>query len=258
MIERFEKWINENFKLGKRNKISYSPRDGEESHINDSLGKDKNFSLYEKSLHSINGEVFKCYSTYSAKINSSINDLNKSELLKALKGQSSYILNSEDIDKFIKASCILHYSKLKEEEIDFFISVESSSNLLKDFMKELEKRFVGSSFIYNGIIKNSSIENIYVRNADIPENSFSKIKRTLELQSEKDVSFKIKSIHVPYRKYVGGWLSFNSNMNLEKMRNKKIVLVDDFVSSGSTFIEAYNLLSEYTQNIQCITLLKNI
>lgn len=261
MIKAYNEWVNEKFSIDKNtNQVSYTPRNNDDF-INDNLGKDKNFSFYVKTLKSLEGEKFTSYSTYSTKKNDYFEEgeLNKREIMKLLKGQSDYLISDEDVLKFVKASAILSYSKLKNDNIDFFISMDSSSPLVHNFMKELEERFIGSTFIEKGIIKNPNLKDISIYpESNLPIDSIKKIESALRKIVRDNEGFKIRKINTPHRKFIQNWLKIDENkVDLNKIKNMKIVLVDDFISSGTTFIEAYNLLSKYTTDIKCLTLLKN-
>jgi len=175
-----------------------------------------------------------------------INDLKKGVGLS--ENEKSYIIDRvlNNLNEYINLN-----------DFDYIISPKSSSKLINKFLykiKNLNKKII---LIDNMFLKND-FKNIWL-DVELAKkeqpNKYVKslIKRFDKLISSDEEHFKLQPLNKYERKYVRDLLKINPDHTniLYDMMDKKILVVDDILTSGKTFDEMKNIL--YVLDIKNIT-----
>lgn len=233
-----------NIEIGKK-KRTYK----DDTEIDLYFGKSK-FEPYKTSTENVN-----VFSVYSSKGNTNI--------LKAIKhlGDNNVDVKTSEYLQFIKRTSIYISSKiLKNKNIDYIVTPQSSSNILNDVLDDVSKMNPHIKILRENFKKIVDIDKIKILK-DHPKIT-PKIIKMLEKvisNAKSDGYFQIKNIKaVQFRKFVTGYMELIDSYKYEKLKNKNILLLDDVYSSGTTIAEMINKLKMYEpNNIIGITLFKN-
>lgn len=207
------------------------------------LGKGVNFKPRKSKLGDT-GVV--AYSAYTKK------DKN---ILLALKGKSQELeVDDEVLGKLIKRAAIFFYRVLKSEPLDLIITMESKSELGKKFLEDLTSQLHHSQIeaFKDGVEKDLS--DIQVSKEGMMKNP-AYLKNVL--QQVKDTGkLNMKSIVPQYRKFIVNWVKVKQELT-RKIKGKHIILIDDYITTGTTLTEAVNALKKYEPaSIKVLALVK--
>jgi len=241
--------IREGFNI--TDKIYFDPNNNNKINIDTTLGK-KDFAPRVTKLAGTNVTVLSAYSKVNKQEN--VDDIRK--ILNALKGKGDIQIDSDSYVKFIKRTAIFFYRLLKDEKIDTIITIESSAGISNDLKTEILKRFPYNPIVFDeGIKKNTQFADYIIDKEHISNNTLITLQKNIDKQKERGY-FKIQNIPAQFRKFVRNWLKVDDVIRT-KIPNKTILIIDDFLTSGSTLIETSNLISELgAKKIIAITILK--
>lgn len=237
-FNEYESMITEGFVI-KDNTLYFDPKGGD--FIKTSFGKSKKLKPYHKSIE--NGIVYSVYKEVKVKDRKL-----KDEVLRTIKGQSTvYDMDYNSYRKFISRTAIFMADLIRKEEADLILVMDSSSPLVTDLQIEINKRLPKyyDMFTYHKqIFKNPDFSEIEIDwgDANLNDSNIKTMKSTLKKLSNKG-HFKISKFYGSRRKFIKNWLKMRNNI-LHKIIDKKVVLLDDFLTSGSTMIEAGRLLND--------------
>lgn len=217
----------------KDNKLSFNARSKE--NIKTTLGK-KGFKPYVTTIQ----KEFKILSVYKKETGG-----DKKELLNVLSGlKKSKDSNLEDYNLLLKRAALFAYRQFKKFDIDIFLTVESSSELAVDFSNMLLNYFPNKQnilFLDNAIQKNENISNIEIEQTDKISPSAKKSLNRILNNAKKEGFFEIKKVPPRYRKFIKNWLMTTDQLN-QKIFEKKILIIDDYITSGQSLYGSYKLL----------------
>jgi len=222
--------FNEGFDID-NNTVSFNPH--HKNYVNTSFGKTNNKPYVMKLPYGIS------YSAYKKTSN------NINPIIKAIKNQSeNYTITKEGYEKFINRTAIYFAPLIIKEQIDTILPMESSSKLVKDLTNEILKKLPKSYEMFKFdkiILKNPNINAISISNEyNLNDNTKKSLQYTLE-KAKKNKYFEIKNIPPKFRKLVKNWLYIENN-KLANIIDKNILLIDDYVTTGSTLKEASTIL----------------
>lgn len=222
-------------------------------YINTRLGKTSKNIKFSPRITTLDNSRYKVFSAYSKK-----SSKETTEILKAIKKSSDYKYNLSDEEYlyFIKRTSIFFKKILTNKNIDTILITESSSSLISDVVYELIKRLPHSGIKIHtkGIYKN--IENAYIdRPLKMSDSEFNQLKSSLEKSKETD-NFEIKKQHAKYRKYFKNWMTIDEKLHKD-IKNKNVVLFDDYITTGSTLDTICDKIDELNPNdLKIMTILK--
>lgn len=223
-----------------------------------------------KKTNSIKIEPFKMKIDEWTDINSIYNKLDL-DVIKILKNKKDSIENGymteSDYNHFVKrtANFINHVSKYSKESA-FIVTPETTALLLKDIVDELNNKTTYDAEVsFDGFTKND-VKDIKVDydliKSSVKESQQQDIINLMEgylKQFQKQGYFKIKEIKQPqYRKFLTNLFTIKDESLIEKIKGKKIILIDDVLTSGTTLRSVYSILTTLTkpENIQIFTIFK--
>jgi len=223
--------------------FDYKNKDG----LSSSFGKGKKFTPYEKKA-SISGNTI--YSVYNVK------DLKGAPTIKAIK---SGVANSSDYRHFIKRTAIFISSKiLKKSKPDIVITPASTSFILNDLIEELKSIMPHVKFLKEKFSKVLDPKKITI-DLDHPKitDKIIDVLESILKRAKRDGYFQLKKVLPQNRKFLKNYFNLIDDYKYEKIKGKNIVLLDDVVSSGSTFEEMIRIIEQYGPNtINGVTIFK--
>jgi hypothetical protein len=210
--------------------------------IDTSFGKSKNHKPFESKME--NGVIYSVYN----KQKTTEDKEGYSDILLAIKGQSTkYKIDYDSYRSFLSRTAIYMSNLILKENIDTILVMDSSSPLLSDLTLEINRRlpkYYDMFTFSKQIFKNPDIQSISIdtMGIDVSDNNYKSMQSTLN-KMKNDGYFKIKSIYTPNRKFIKNWLKINNNI-LSKIVDKRVALIDDILTTGSTLQEANRLLND--------------
>lgn len=215
----------------------YNDKVADKEKVATKFGKSKAFTPYVKKTKVILAHDI--FSIYQAK------GVNVVDILKAIKKKSSIEVDEKDYLQFINRSALYMQAKLAKN-IDTIIAPTSSSPLLLDILDNLKHRLSGVK-IFTETFKKSNIDNIKIdkNHPKITPNIIKKLTEDLA-RAKKDGYFEMKKIFVPNRIFLSGYLELTDSKILGKyVKGKRVMVFDDVLASGSTFVEMIRTLELY-------------
>jgi phosphoribosylpyrophosphate synthetase len=233
----FKNIINEGFVI-KDDTVYFDSNSS--SFINTSFGKTKKLKPFESKIE--NGVIYSVYNKEKSN-----DDLYK-EVLTTIKGQSTkYKMDYNSYRTFIDRTAIYMSNLILKEKIDTILVMDSSSPLVSDLTLEINRRLPKyySMYTFNKqIFKTPDIQDITIdtMGIDVSDKNYKSMKSSLD-KMKKEGYFKIHNIYAPNRKFIKNWLKINNNV-LSKIVDKRVALIDDILTTGSTIKEAARLLND--------------
>lgn len=180
----------------------------------------------------------------------------KSKLVNDLKHMRNI---NPNVISFIISKIVNNLDKqVNINSFDYVISPKSSSPLLKTFLDELKSKSNKPIYVNDMFLKND-VENIWL-DLDAAKNELSGkyLKKLIkDFEKTKNVegrALKLQPLTKFQRKYIRDLLIINpkhENM-LVDMLDRKVLIVDDIITTGKTLNDIKTLLSEF--NINGVTL----
>jgi len=247
---RFDSFINEGFVI-KDNVVYFDPN--VDDHIKTAFGKDKKLTPYTMKIPFGN-----LYTVYSKTDDS---DEDYKEIIKAIKGQKSkYIMDIESYNKFLKRTALYLSRIILKNEIDTIILMESSSKILLEFSMHLNKylpKYYEMLTYDKGIFKNPNLDEIIINaeKYDLKPETIESLQKTIDRQL-REKYFSIKKFPPQFRRVISNWLKIEDKL-LSKIVDKKVCIIDDILTTGSTIKEASRMLQEAgAKDLLGLTLIK--
>lgn len=208
-----------------------------EQDIDTQMGKGK-FKPFQSNQQFIGVDIHSVYKVDDA-----------TTLLKAIKysGHEGIDRDSKDYQHFIKRTAIYVTAKiLKDIKPDYIITPQSSSPILNDLLDVLRDINPHIKFLAENFKKVIDIDKIEIDDSikGLSPASRKSIERVIK-NAKKDGYFQIKKIANKDRKFVKNYLELIDTYKYNKLEDKNVVLLDDVLSSGSTFKEMRNHLMNY-------------
>lgn len=175
---------------------------------------------------------------------------NNAEIFRKELKKNSALINENDKQKLIELGVKKFVSEIKD--IESIIFPKSSSTLVNEISKEVHKYFPDALFLPEALIKND-IDKIkidfekYIKTAKDETNVKKRIgdlNRDLS-RATKDGNFQIKKVHNFRRKVFSNFMKVQDSKTVKKVYGKKVLLIDDVFTTGSTMAEILRILNEF-------------
>lgn len=156
----------------------------------------------------------------------------KIQFLRALKNMSA-----ENVEQWIDDSLAFSMPNFKP---DLIVGIESSKPLQQYLIEKLSKAYLHESLIYGrGILKNE-VENVVIDMTKISEKTVSTLNRQLYRARH------MRASHFPkqFLSLISNWLRIDKAIQ-SKIRNKRVLVVDDIFTSGQTLLEAITQVKKF-------------
>lgn len=190
--------------------------------IKSKFGKSKDYTPYKKKVE---GTDIITYSLYSASAN------NSTDIMRAVKRAN---FSRPEVVQFLKRSAVYAARLLKGMKIDTIVTPISSSNLTKEFVKELQVRTHYDVYI-DSFQKNPNISSIEL-DADNPNITPAIIKSMQKIldKAKRDGQLSLTKFSVIHRKFLKNLFQATDKKLLAKFDGKNILIIDDIMTSGTT------------------------
>lgn len=181
-------------------------------------------------------------------------------LLKALKGIGPYSTNDKQVGWLLSATAKWLKTFLTKEKIDVILYPKSSSSFLHDFVDQLKKEYPSIIVVDNAFSKREvksiddeiddfinkedpDYEKIGAKNQDQLKKS---IKRIIakNIEDGKGATLDAKKLFKGHAKFVQNFMQFAAKDD-KSIIDKHVLIVDDILSSGSTFVDMARQLKSH-------------
>ena len=189
-------------------------------------------------------------------------------MLTSLKGKGPYVTNPKQVDQLLDGAvgaCKQIMNHLKPEVI---IYPKSSSTLVKDFVDRLHKAYPGIKIVDEGFVKkliNAGDEEALINTshpdwkkfADENPKAVEDLKKSLK-RNIKDGTIEMKKLYKPYVKFIKNFVEMKDASNtLDQVIGKRVMVVDDILSTGTTILEIFRQLREFEpEDLSGLTIFK--
>ena len=207
------------------------------------------------------------------KIYSLLNYISNDEttrILKSLKGKGPYETNDKQVEFLLNQAVSSSACKLIIKNVDpeVIIYPSSSSSLVKRFVEALKSKCPGCKVVDEAFVKKAlkAGDEEAMINYDHPDwekfakdhpDKASELKKSLARQI-KDGELELKRLYKPYVKFIKNFIELkNASNTLDQIIGKRILVVDDVLSSGATMLEMFRQLKEFEpETIAGLTIFK--
>jgi hypothetical protein len=228
--------------LDRKLRVDYNATDGVSTSLGKSTNKNKFIPYLSKSQELAGYTVYSVYSSH---------DPDTTDVLKAIKKRSDIQIDPEDYRKFVTRTAIFITAKIfSSEQIDCVVTPRSSSNILNDLIAELKTRNPHIKFLPESFVKTVDLSKIEL---DYTQPGLTdKIARSLNsiIRSATQTGrFEIKKALPHYRKYFKNFFEVVDPAILRQFRNRRVCVLDDVFSSGSTLVAIMKSISDYAPEL---------
>lgn len=134
-------------------------------------------------------------------------------------------------------------SKYNIQEYDTMLYPKSSSKILERFANVLGEQGIISTFIPNAFVKNS-VENITLDQEAVnklPDATKKQVNKVFQHIKDMKTEFKLKDVFTRYRKFIKNFIKLDKDI-IQHVEGKKVILMDDYHTTGTTSKEMLNIL----------------
>jgi len=177
------------------------------------------------------------------------------KLLTSLKGRGPYEVSPEQLDRFLVQVSQASAGLIKRLNPEVIVYPASTSTLVKGFVDHLKKAHPKIELATEAFIKKSlkGADVKAVLNTDHPEwakfaaenpKAVEQLKQTLKHHLESG-ELEMKKLYKPYLKFIKNFIQLkNVSETLEQVNGKRVLIVDDVLSTGTTIREMIRQVTE--------------
>lgn len=205
------------------------------SGIQTSFGKGKNLQPFKKKVP---GTDMISLSLYQAK--------GATDVLKALK--SANYKSDPEVIQFINRSAVYATRILNRIDTDVIVSPVSSSDLVKEFAKQIQRRTYDEFYI-DSFRKSPDISRISVNKDDprITDEIIASMEKTLA-RAKKKGFVSVKQFAPSHRKFLKNLFEVIDESLYNKVADKNVVIIDDVMTTGTTAKQIHDILKTHGAN----------
>jgi len=157
-------------------------------------------------------------------------------------------IDKNDIDILVNKAVIGFNSNYNLNSFDTIISPQSSSLILTKLTDQLQAKSGVTQLYSDSFVKTQSDKiQIDQKKFDrVPEKVQKEVSRVFNKVRTPGHKFKMKEIYSPHRKFFIDFIEFKNSEDrrfMNSITDKRIILVDDYRTSGSTIKEMIRLLA---------------
>jgi len=256
--------ILESLFIGDDDKLDFSYKGPEGLKVTHGKGKGITFEPFSSKSKDFGGsEVISLFST------SHMKGMDREEIvtpiMKALKGQSTTMVNQDELKKWLKSAAFVMGRYLRTQvKPDAVLAVKSSSNLNNLFVKELANNLPGVTMIPDAIGK-ADIDKIKIKDLPDLKSKDDALRKKAETQiknAERELKkakaagvLSFKKIHVSLRPLFKGVMEVDKVA--QNIEGKTVVVLDDIMTTRATQVHAIDVIRQYNpKEIVGVTLFK--
>lgn len=213
--------------------------------IKSSFGKDKKLKPFSKKI--MDGLV--SYSLYNA------NTKNSTDILKAFKSAD---FSSKELQDFLTRSAIYASRILRDLGVDVIVTPQSSSDLTKEFVKQISARTNYDVYI-DSFRKAPDLSKVEIdrENPNITPAIIKSMEDILN-RAIKRGNLSVKMFAVQHRKFLKNLFEVTDQKLLQKIDGKHVVIIDDIMTSGTTTKNIYDILvTNNADKVSALTIFKS-
>ena len=133
---------------------------------------------------------------------------------------------------------------------DTIVYPRSSSKILTVFAEQLQRKSGVSTLVPDSFVKASreQIRFDWTKIDGLDQKTKTAVTKIADSIKGSDGEFKMKEIFAPYRKFISDFLIFNSEESraiYNSITGKRVILVDDYRTSGTSLKQMLDLLVRY-------------
>jgi hypothetical protein len=204
------------------------------------LGKGKAFQPYiAKGINVAHHPVHSVYKMVQA-----------TDVMSSIKGKGPYEVDQNDYQQFLKRTSIFLHSKvIRPNKIDVVITPKSSSNILNDLLQDLQQRAQGIEFYPEYFVKSIDPSQIKIdtENPKMTPKILAGLQGVLN-KAVKDGYLEMKKFDKRFVKFVSNYFSLAGPLSKRVTEQTNILVLDDVLASGATFVELFRNLEGYPHN----------
>lgn len=187
---------------------------------------------------------------YSYRFNADIDTVNKLNLINYIKRD---LQEKKEYQHLINKAIIGLFNNpyFELSDVDLILIPQSSSTLNFDIATKIKNKIPNALFLKDTIVKNE-LENVtlnydLLKSKNVKQDTIIAIENMLS-KANVNNSFKIKKIPPKFRKFIINFLKIDlkNKQLLNQIVNGKILIVDDFAISGTTFKEIDRIINLYS------------
>jgi hypothetical protein len=190
---------------------------------------------------------------YAYKFNKTPNKQLKGLLRDSIKYVDVKVINPEDVDLMISKG-VNNFNQIEPlSSFDVIIFPKSTSKILDLLKIKLSSKAGKNTLVASDLFIKNTLDNIQLNQEKLEQLSPENREKVLKILNKvfTNDSFKLKSIPPQYRKFIENFLSFNSDTEkriFNSLIDGKVLLVDDILTEGTTFVNMSKLLENYGVN----------
>jgi hypothetical protein len=179
------------------------------------------------------------------------------KLLQSMKGRGPYSIKPAQLEAFLDEVSKHVGGILQKIRPDTIIVPKSSSPLLANFTAKLKTSYPKAKFVTDAFIKKAlDAENVEpLVNKDHPDwekfetdhpKEASDLRKSLARMIKTTGQLEIKKLYKPYAKFIKNFVEIEQSGDiLEHLIDKKVLILDDILSSGITMQEMIRQIKEF-------------
>lgn len=178
------------------------------------------------------------------------------KLLTSLKGKGPYVVNDKQIHQLLAGVIGASKQVMTSLKPDVILYPKSSSPLVKQFVDAIHQAYPNIEILDDAFVKkvlqagdeeallNTSHPD-WKKFADENPDAVIELKKTLK-RHIKDGNLELKKLYKPYVKFIKNFVEMkDASTVLDKVIEKRILVIDDILSSGTTMLEMFRQLREF-------------
>jgi hypothetical protein len=170
------------------------------------------------------------------------------DFMKSLKTLDDNI-KPRDVSQLVNKAVIGFDNVFGTNKFDTIVSPVSSSLILTEIVNQLQKKSGVTNLFSEAFVKNTSTDITLDMDKvnNLPEKTYKSVMKSFEKATAPGKPFKIKEIFSAYRKFFHDFIKFNKSEDkklFNAVEGKRIILVDDYKTSGTTIKEMMKQLSD--------------
>lgn len=182
------------------------------------------------------------------------------KLLTSLKGKGPYVVNEKQLDTLLNQIVGACKKIINDVDPEVIIFPKSSSELLKKFVDKLTAAYPSIKVVDEGFVKKvlAAGDEEALINKQHPDwekfasehpDAADELKKSLK-RHIKDGNLEVKKLYKPYAKFIKNFIQMKDASNtLDQVIGKRVLVVDDVLSSGSTMLEMFRQLKEFEPEV---------
>lgn len=178
------------------------------------------------------------------------------KLLSSLKGKGPYTVEQRQLEMLIKSCVEACHRLITLFDPEVIVYPTSRSTLVRMFVERLHKHYPSIRFVDEAFIKKllKTGDEEALLNTKHPEwekfaasnpKEAEHLKRTLKRHAAGG-TLELKRLYKPHLKFVKNFMELrNPSHTLDNVIGRRVLVVDDILSTGSTMVEMFRQLEEF-------------